>query len=485
MLYGLPKIHKPPNIPCRPIVDFNPSPLCNLSKLLEMLLKPLSGKKSSYLRNSLELKEQICSINLDPDETLVSFDVIALYPSISHSLALQVCSTYIQQDIQFKQRTKMEPRNFMTLLKLCLTNTYFVYDFKFYRQIKGLPMGAAISVTVANLVMEHLETSIFNQHPDLTVKFFKRYIDDLICACKKLMVEILLRALNSYNQEIQFTVEYELNNQLPYLDTLVSKNPDGTLEFTVYRKPTHSGRYLSFHSSNPIAHKKSVGSSLFHRALVICSNQTLYDEEKSIIVEDLINNGYPKDFITRIEKDVFTNRKKKLDQLNHQSDISEMEEHIKRLCLPYISGWSEVITRICKQFELDLTHRPMNKLRFVWGNQKCHLPCHKNKDAIYQIGCRDCNLSYIGESNNCDRRIKEHERDFRLKRQDNSALAAHAIKSGHQPDFNSHKILANDNYYQSRKFSESFFIQSSSNSMNKHPGSLPSSYLTADIFKNI
>jgi hypothetical protein len=417
------------------------------------------------------------------NETLVSFDVVALYSSISHDLALQICSAYISADVEFETRAKISVRNFLSLLRFCLINTYFVFNNTFYRQIKGLPMGASISVTVANIVMEHLETTVFKSHPDITVRFFKRYIDDLVCALQKVLVDSLLSALNSYDSDIQFTVEYESDNKLPYLDTLIMRQNDGSLRFSVYRKPTHSGRYLSFHSNNPISHKKSVGSSLFHRALTICSDTTLYKIEKDIIIKDLRSNDYPLDFINRIEKDVIN--KRKLKSLNNCDNTlpSDSQTPRHRVCLPYLKGWSEVIGRICNQFELELTHRPINKLRFVWGNHKSILPAHKNMNAIYQIDCSDCNMTYTGESNNSARRLKEHEADFRLERVVNSALASHLISNNHRPNFDSHRILANDNFYRTRKFMESYFIQDCPTSINKHPGSLPSTYLTSELFK--
>jgi hypothetical protein len=311
---------------------------------------------------------------------------------------------------------------------------------------------------------------------------WKRYIDDILCICKAAILQLLLEALNSYNKNIQFTYELEANDSLPYLDTRIIKQVDGSLSCTVYRKPTHSGRYLEFHSNNPTSHKKSVVSSLFHRALMICSNSELYNEEKEVIMKDLKTNGYPRDFILKCERDVKKKRKNTSSEKTTSQEIGTPKP--QRICLPYTSNWSEQIARICRQFNLELTHRPMNKIRYIWGNHKCHLPIHKNINSVYMISCKDCNLVYFGESNNATRRLKEHEADFRRARIENSALATHALSLKHTPNFEDHKILTNDSFYKTRKFSESFFIQEAGNAMNKHPGSLPSIYLTSDLFKN-
>ena len=51
--------------------------------------------------------------------------------------------------------------------------------------------------------------------------------------------------------DVQFTVEQETDNQLPFLDVLVMRDEDGKLKITVYRKKTHTDRYLPFHSYIP------------------------------------------------------------------------------------------------------------------------------------------------------------------------------------------------------------------------------------------
>ena len=60
------------------------------------------------------------------------------------------------------------------------------------------------------------------------------------------MVEALLDHLNSVCLSIKFTVEVEKEVTLPFLDTLLRRKGDCTLDVTVYRKPTHTDRYLDF-----------------------------------------------------------------------------------------------------------------------------------------------------------------------------------------------------------------------------------------------
>ena len=72
--------------------------------------------------------------------------------------------------------------------------------------------------------------------------------------------------LNSIDSHINFTIEQEQNGQLSFLDTIVTRN-NGSLIVNVYRKPTHTDRYLDYSSHHDKQHKISTARTLLHRAV--------------------------------------------------------------------------------------------------------------------------------------------------------------------------------------------------------------------------
>ena len=85
----------------------------------------------------------------------------------------------------------------------------------------------------------------------------------IIIVIELMFLGITLQHLNSNEPSIQFTVERETDGKLPFLDTCVQRTTDGKLATVVYRKPTHTDKYLSFNSHHPRSHKKYVVTTLF------------------------------------------------------------------------------------------------------------------------------------------------------------------------------------------------------------------------------
>ena len=179
-LYGLPKIHKP-SVPLRPIVSFINSPTYRLSKHLSGLLSPLVGKSPSAVRNSKDFADFITNQILEEGEILVSFDVVSLFTNIPTDMAIDSALRRLSVDDTLSDRTNLSVQSIISLLRLCLDATFFLFRGQYYQQIFGTAMGSPVSVTVANLVMEEIEEralATFDPPP----RFWKRYVDDTCTA---------------------------------------------------------------------------------------------------------------------------------------------------------------------------------------------------------------------------------------------------------------------------------------------------------------
>ena len=145
----------------------------------------------------------------------------------------------------------------------------------------------------------------------------------------------LLGYLNSVEPSIQFTVEREKDRRLSFLDLNVYRTDHGNLETGVYRKPTHTDKYLAFDSHHPICHKKSVTKTLFMRAECLPSSSDSKALERKYVIDVLKENNYPKDFLQNCLKPVHPSRKttENDSSIMDFAAVSYIHSYIKTLML--------------------------------------------------------------------------------------------------------------------------------------------------------
>ena len=94
-------------------------------------------------------------------------------------------------------------------------------------------MGSPGSVVVAVLVVEDAESRALTTFPS-PPRFWKRYVGDTCCALRTDLVEEFHCHLNSIEPSTQFILETGSEGQLAFLDVLISRNSDRSMDTTVY-----------------------------------------------------------------------------------------------------------------------------------------------------------------------------------------------------------------------------------------------------------
>ena len=116
------------------------------------------------------------------------------------------------------------------------------------------------------------------------------------CTMRTNLVEDFHRHLNSIEPSIQFTFETETECQLAFLGVMITRNPNQSINMTVYRKLTHTNKYLKFSSHHPLAHKIAVVWTLHSRAQALTSTPVARSQKEQTISQALIQDGYPTSF---------------------------------------------------------------------------------------------------------------------------------------------------------------------------------------------
>jgi hypothetical protein len=106
-LYGLLKIHNP-EIPLRPIVNSIGSPCYALAGFLSKILILLADETESFVKNSQHFIQLLKSVDLQSQDTLVSFGIVSLFTNVTVDEALEVVKNKINNEDALEQRTGLQ-----------------------------------------------------------------------------------------------------------------------------------------------------------------------------------------------------------------------------------------------------------------------------------------------------------------------------------------------------------------------------------------
>lgn len=370
---------------------------------------------------------------------------------------LQIVRNRLRTDSSFPERSPLQVEDVMELLDICLKTTYFQFEDTFYQQKEGMAMGNSLSPVVSNIFMEHFEEIAIDTAEYKPAKWL-RYVDDtfVIWPYGPEKLQEFLQHINNIRPTIKFTMEVEVNNALPFLDVLVMKQGP-KLTTKVYRKPTHTGRYLHFKSNHPHHVKRGVVHSLVNRAKVICQDQKDFSKEIRNIRHDLMLSEYPKEFVDSVLKPSTRNRP--------SSDTT----YRGTVVIPYVKGIAEKFRRIGNRFQLRTIFKTKHTLRETLMKTGPGRDAQKTKQCVYSIPC-DCGRYYIGETSRpLEVRIKEHKYNMTQGLLEKSKLAQHAYEEDHKILWNEAKVLQIEHNTTYRKYKESAHM-----SLLDHPISQPS-----------
>ena len=244
-IYGTPKIHKLKHnnineLSLRPIISsistYNYNLAKFLSSLLETVISAMHCTKDSF-RFCEEIKQVRASNNF-----LVSYDVCSLFTSIPLTETIDIAV-----DLLFEKNTgfKISKADLEKLFQFATSGTHFTFEGKFYDQIDGVAMGSPLGPVLANLFKGYHEQKWLQSFEESELILYRRYVDDIICLfSSESDADKFFVFLNQQHPKIKFTIEKQNENQLSFLDLLITCNGDNFLT-SVYRKKNSIGIYTN------------------------------------------------------------------------------------------------------------------------------------------------------------------------------------------------------------------------------------------------
>ena len=189
---------------------------------------------------------------------------------------------------------------------------------------------------------------------------------------------------------------------MPFLDTLVTPQADGSLLTTVYRKATHTNQYLQWDSYHAISAKYTVISTLFHRAKEVSSTKQHLEEEHEHLQKVLTTCPYLRWALNRMKKISDPVPPKSNNTKDRNGTDNKSNSNIRRnyITVTYTRGLSESFKNICKKHGIQIYFRGSKAIKNFLVAPKDKDSITKKSGIIHRYKCDrlECDEEYIGES---------------------------------------------------------------------------------------
>ena len=297
-------------------------------------------------------------------------------------------------------------------------------------------------------------------------------MDDTFVIHKEFSKQDFLQHINSVDPAIRFTVEdNKEDGSIPFLDTIVKPEADGSLSITVYRKPMHTDKYLQWDSHHHLSAKFSVTNTLSHRAKTMCSSPVLLQQEMEHLRKALTQCRYPKWALDKVKKRLNKSTSEAIDGVNNQGTtgtqaVTNEGKTKGHVVIPYTQGLCESIKKICGRYDIQTDFKGGSTIKNLLVSPKDKDPIVNQSGAIYWYQCGDlsCDDEYIGEtSRTFGERYKEH-----LKAP--SPIHHHSNLTGHPTNQNNFQIIGREGHNLARNIKESIFIRINNPTLNNNIG---------------
>ena len=462
----------------RPILSAIGTPTYSLAKFLVPILSSITINEYT-VRDSFAFADEI--LQQDSNLFMASLDVESLFTNIPLKETIGICVNNLFAD-ENSFVNGLPKNEFRKLLELAATESFFLFNDIYYKQIDGVAMGSPLGPTLANAFMCHFEKKWLEECPqEYKPLFYRRYVDDIfVLFSSSEHLTSFLSFMNSRHPNIRFTKEEEQNDSLSFLDILVSRDV-GKFVTNIYRKPTFSGVYSHFDSFIPLYFKHGLILSLLYRLFRLCSDHDKFHQEVSNLKSILSKNKYPSyviDFCVRR----FLNK-------IYQPKVTTLTVPKRELfiTLPFLGPHSlQLRTRLSRFLHDKLPHCTV---RFVFkSTSRLHSFFHfkdrisklLRSGLVYKFKCDSCNAIYYGKTiRHFKVRICEHLAISHLTEKPvhsayhRTAVYEHRYNCDHSPSFDNFSILCSDSNDFKLTVKESLLINRDRPPLNKTVTSLP------------
>ena len=195
----------------------------------------------------------------------------------------------------------------------------------------------------------------------------------------------------AFHANIKFTVEFEENNTISFLDIPIKRN-NYAFSTSIFRKKTFTGLYTKWDSLTPRKYKINLIRTLTFRCFRICSSPSLLSSSLDELRKLLLQNRYPSGVLNYNINDVLNRQQNRPKQ-----PITTVPKKEVLLILPYLGLQSRILTkqvRACINkfygcFDLRVVFQSTHRIKSLFP-YKDRLTRAQMSRVVYKASCWEC-----------------------------------------------------------------------------------------------
>ena len=350
-----------------------------------------------------------------------------------------------------------------SMLELCLSKCYFIWNDEIHMLKDSGPIGLSIMVVMAEGFLQVLEAKAIDDalhlQPPLVPLSFYRYVDDSHSRFElNEETDKFLEVLNKQNTKIQYTMEKESpDKKLNFLELTTTNNGKGKYDISIYRKNAITNVQIKQESCHDPKILRGVFKGFVYRAITLCHGK-YQAEEITFLMNVFQENGYDKRELEKLVQEVKNKQNQGPTEPTTNTDNStEMKQTIT---LPWIPIVSPRLKKVYRKAGYKVVFKSGRNLSSILTTRnKMKLP-ENSFPGVYKIPCTCGITPYRGETKKkISTRIGEHEKDTEKKHVGKSGVPLHSSTCAGRIEFENAKTVAIATNRFQRKVRETLEIQ--------------------------